>query len=166
MSIISLYNIDPFYQIGKPPDLSILPTNFFANNVLATLSLGDNDDAPALLCDNCEDAEQPVEKRCKDCLQFLCAPCVESHQRSRDTKNHVLQSKVELKNNEPAENARPLKCSKHHELIKYYCDTCQETICMSCTVLEHKPHKVVSLEGSALDAKKEVESLLEKLKCP
>jgi hypothetical protein len=34
---------------------------------------------------------------------------------------------------------------------------------MSCTVLEHKPHKVVSLEESALDAKKEVESLLEKV---
>ena len=141
----------------------MLPTNFFANNVLATLSLGDNDDAPALLCDNCEDAEQPVEKRCKDCLQFLCAPCVESHQRSRDTKNHVLQSKDELKNNEPAENARPLKCSKHHELIKFYCDTCQKTICMSCTVLEHKPHKVVSLEESASDAKEEVQNLIEKV---
>ena len=104
-----------------------------------------------------------MEKRCKDCLQFLCAPCVESHQRSRNTKNHVLQSKDELKNNEPAENARPLKCSKHHELIKYYCNTCQETICMSCTVLEHKPHKVFSLEDSALNAKEEVENLLEKV---
>ena len=104
-----------------------------------------------------------MEKRCKDCLQFLCAPCVESHQRSRNTKNHVLQSKDELKNNEPAENARPLKCSKHHELIKFYCDTCQKTICMSCTVLEHKPHNVVSLEESASNAKEEVENLLEKV---
>ena len=130
---------------------------------MATLSLDDNDDAPALLCDNCEDAEKPVEKRCKDCLQFLCAPCVESHQRSCDTKKHVLQSKDELKNNEPAENARPLKCSNHHELIKYYCDTCQKTICMSCTVLEHKSHNVVSLEESALNAKEEVQNLIEKV---
>ena len=161
--IINHNYIDSFYQIGNPPDLSVLPTNFFANNVLATLSLGDNDDAPALLCDNCEEPEKPVEKRCKDCLQFLCAPCAEFHQRSCDTKNHVLQSKDELKNNEPVENARAVKCSNHHELIKFYCDTCQKTICMSCTVLEHKQHNVVSLDKSALDAKEEVENLLKKV---
>ena len=130
---------------------------------MATLSLGDNDDAPDLLCDNCEEPEKPVEKRCKDCLQFLCGPCAEFHRISCDTKDHVLQSKDELKNNEPAENARPLKCSKHHELIKFYCNTCQKTICMSCSVLEHKPHNVVSLDDSASDAKEEVENLLKKV---
>ena len=130
---------------------------------MATLSLGDNDDAPDLLCDNCEEPEKPVEKRCKDCLQFLCGPCAEFHRISCDTKDHVLQSKDELKNNEPAENARPLKCSKHHELVKFYCNTCQKTICMSCSVLEHKPHNVVSLDDSASDAKEEVENLLKKV---
>ena len=130
---------------------------------MATLSLGDNDDSPTLLCDNCEDAEKPVEKRCKECLQFLCGPCVEFHRISCDTKNHVLQSKDELKNNEPAENARAVKCSKHHELIKFYCDTCKETICMSCSVLEHKSHNVVSLYDSASDDKEEVEKLLKKV---
>jgi hypothetical protein len=34
---------------------------------------------------------------------------------------------------------------------------------MSCTVLEHKPHNVVSLDESALNAKEEVENLLEKI---
>ncbi|CAB4001104.1 Hypothetical predicted protein [Paramuricea clavata] len=34
---------------------------------------------------------------------------------------------------------------------------------MSCTVLEHKPHNVVSLEKSTLDAKDEVENLLKKV---
>jgi hypothetical protein len=34
---------------------------------------------------------------------------------------------------------------------------------MSCTVLEHKPHKVVSLEESASDAKEEVQNLIEKV---
>ena len=131
---------------------------------MATLSLSDyNDDAPALLCDNCEDAEQPVEKRCKDCLQFLCAPCAESHQRSCDTKNHVLLSKDELKSNEPAENARAVKCSKHNELIKFYCDTCKETTCVSCTILDHKQHNLLSLEVSSTKAKEEVQNLIEKV---
>ncbi|CAB4044670.1 Hypothetical predicted protein [Paramuricea clavata] len=34
---------------------------------------------------------------------------------------------------------------------------------MSCSVLEHKPHNVVSLEESASDAKEEVENLLKKV---
>ena len=131
---------------------------------MATLSLSDHNDVPALLCDNCEDADQLVEKRCKECVQFLCSRCVEHHQRSSDTKTHVLQSKDDLKGNEPAENARAMKCSKHkNELIKFYCDSCHETICMSCTLLDHKQHNLVTLEGSALKAKEEVQDLIEKV---
>ncbi len=105
-----------------------------------------------------------MEKRCKECVQFLCSRCVEHHQRSCDTKTHVLQSKDDLKGNGPAENARAMKCSKHkNELIKFYCDSCHETICMSCTLLDHKQHNLVSLEESASKAKQEVQNLIEKV---
>ncbi|XP_028399229.1 tripartite motif-containing protein 45-like isoform X3 [Dendronephthya gigantea] len=149
---------------GHLLDLSKLPTNFFANNVLATLSLTENSDAPALVCDNCGDQQQTVEKRCKDCLQFLCNPCAESHQRSGDTRSHFLLSKDKLKDNKPAENARAVKCSVHrNELIKFYCHTCKMIICISCTVLEHKEHKIKSVEESAGKAKDEVKNLVRKV---
>ena len=130
---------------------------------MAILSLTDNDKAPDLLCDNCEDADSPVEKRCETCLSFLCAPCAESHQRSRDTKDHVLLLKAELKDSEPSEYARPVKCSEHNELVKFYCDLCKKTTCMSCTVLDHKDHKQLSLEESASKAKEEMKELVEKV---
>ena len=151
-------------DIGDPPDPSTLPTNFFANNVLATLSLADNSDAPPLLCDNCEQADQSVEKRCTDCQHFLCSLCAESHQRSCETRNHVLLSRDELRDNRPAENAKAIKCIEHKdELIKFYCDSCKKTICMSCTVLGHKSHQVLALEESASKAKQEVQSLVAKV---
>ena len=120
--------------------------------------------APVLLCDNCQEEDETVEMRCKDCMQFLCSPCAEFHQRSLDTKNHVLLSKDELKSNGPAENANPIKCSEHNELIKFYCDSCQKTICMSCSILDHKQHNMMSVKKSALEAKREVENLVEDVK--
>ena len=127
----------------------------------------DEGEGPALLCDNCqkEDETAHVEKRCKDCRQFLCAPCADFHQRSVDTKDHVLLSKDELKGNQPAENASQIKCIRHNEVCnKYYCDTCQEAICLSCTILEHKQHKFVSVEESVSEAKEEVQNLVEDVK--
>ncbi|XP_028399228.1 tripartite motif-containing protein 45-like isoform X2 [Dendronephthya gigantea] len=151
-------------EIGYPPDLSKLPTNFFANNVLATLSLEENSEAPDLICDNCELSEHPVEKRCQDCTRFLCADCAEFHQRSCDTRSHVLLSKDKLKDNKPAENARALRCSVHrNELMKFYCHTCKVAICINCTVLEHKEHKIKSVEESAGKAKDEVKKLVWKV---
>ena len=96
-------------------------------------------------------------------MQFLCSPCAEFHQRSFNTKDHVLLSKDELKGNEPAENASPIKCSEHNEFIKFYCDSCQKTTCMSCSVLGHKQHEMVSVTKSASKAKQEVENLVENL---
>ena len=127
----------------------------------------DDDDGPALLCDHCqkEDETAHVEKCCKDCRQFLCALCADFHQRSVDTKDHVLLSKDELKGNQPVENASQIKCSRHNEVCdKYFCDTCQETICLSCTILDHKQHKFVSVEESASKAKEEVQNLVEDVK--
>ena len=120
--------------------------------------------APVLLCDNCQEEDETVEMRCKDCMQFLCSPCAEFHQRSLDTKNHVLLSKDELKSNGPAENANPIKCSEHNEVIKFYCDLCQKTICTSCSILDHKQHNMMSVKKSASEAKQEVENLVEDVK--
>ena len=130
---------------------------------MTTLSLADNDKAPDLLCDNCVEEDNPVEKRCQTCFRFLCGPCAESHQRSRDTQNHVLLLKAEFRSSVPSENARPVKCGKHDELVKFYCDLCKKTTCMSCTVLDHKDHKQVPLEESASKAKEEVMVLVEQV---
>ena len=134
-----------------------------ANNIFSELRAVPNEDEDSVLaCDSCRKEGETVEKSCEDCWQFLCAECAESHQRSVDTKDHVLFSKDELKSDQPDDTQ--IKCSKHKEVSKYFCDTCQETICMSCTILDHKQHKFASVEESASKAKEEVRNLVEDVK--
>ena len=135
-----------------------------ANNVFSELSnsVPNEDEDSVLACDNCRKEGETVEKSYKDRWQLLCAECTESHQRSVDTKDHVLFSKDELNSNQPDDTQT--KCSKHNKVSEYFCDTCQETICMSCTILDHKQHKFVSIEESASKAKEEVRNLVEDVK--
>ena len=122
----------------------------------------DDIEGPVLLCDNCQKEGETVEKRCKDCRQFLCSPCVEFHQRSIDTKYHVLLSKDELKSNKPVENSSLIKCSEHNDSISIlYCESCQKTICTRCSIHDHKQHNVVAAEKRASEAKQEVKNLVE-----
>ena len=74
-----------------------------------------------------------------------------------------LAEKDELEDNRPADDARAVKCNEHNELIKFYCHTCKVTICISCTVLEHKEHGIESVKESAAKAKDEVKNLLRKV---
>ena len=93
----------------------------------------------------------------------MCSSCAEFHQRSFDTKDHVLLTKDELKCNQPTENASAIKCGKHNKVIKFYCDTCEETACIHCTILYHKQHKLFTVVESASEAENEVQSLVEKV---
>ena len=79
--------------------ISNLPSNFFINNLLATMAL--TDDKPAakkISCDNC-DSEDDAQSRCNECGIFLCQFCTESHKRYRSTKHHELFTMQELKFN-------------------------------------------------------------------
>eukprot|EP00058_Branchiostoma_floridae_P022492 XP_002607982.1 hypothetical protein BRAFLDRAFT_213523 [Branchiostoma floridae] len=41
------------------------------------------------------------------------------------------------------------KCEDHHELNKFYCDTCHRVICLHCVVTAHKDHRYVEIEKAA-----------------
>lgn len=131
--------------------------------MLATLALNDENQDTTTSCDNCDES-QTFETRCQDCGKFLCHYCTEFHRRCRESRSHVLLSKIELKSNKPADNARILNCVKHKENIKFYCKTCQMTSCMVCTVVDHRSHEVSSVEESACDAKSELKQLAENVK--
>ena len=131
---------------------------------MATLALRDDTESTAISCDNCDEVGS-VETRCRDCLTFLCHPCTEFHKRSCDTKAHVLLSKDELKSNKPSDNAKVMKCKQHTEkVVELYCKTCQMTICVVCSVLDHKQHDFSSLKESTGEAKDEVNNLLKEVK--
>ena len=143
-----------------------LPSNFFVNNLLATMALtSDNSTAKEVVCDNCE-SEDAAQSRCSDCGIFLCQFCTESHKRSRSTKQHKLLTVEELKSNPgPQKIADNIHCPKHKdEIVKLFCKTCQTTICRDCTIVDHRQHEYAFVEEVAVEKKQHLQSNLEKVK--
>ena len=146
--------------------VSTLPSNFFVNNLLATMTLtSDNSAAKKILCDNCE-SEDSAQCRCNDCGIFLCQFCTESHKRSRSTKQHEMLTMEELKSDPgPQKTAEKIRCPKHKdEIIKLFCKTCQTTICRDCTVVDHRQHEYGFVEDVAVEKKQHLQSNLEEVK--
>ena len=152
------------FQVGNPPDVTFLPSNFFAKNLLATLSLASESGDRNILCGNCNSAD-PAQTRCIQCNRYLCQFCTDSHGRFRDTSDHIPKSLNELRAGGPSIIADTVRCLKHKdEVIKLYCTTCETTICRDCTIVDHRKHSFSFVEDVATEKKNELLKLLEKVK--
>ena len=151
-------------QVPAPPDISFLPSNFFAKNLLATLLLVSESDSEKIACENCDSGEYP-ETRCRLCTRYLCQFCTQSHRRSRDTKTHTLDTLDELRESDTPVIAETICCEKHEgEIIKLYCKTCEETICRDCTIVEHRQHDYVFARDVSQEKKDKLLILVEEVK--
>ena len=88
-------------------------------------------------CSRCQD---PAINHCASCEIFMCKKCSESHDDWPTHKNHSVLSVQELGNPESqGKMRRKLYCLKHKdEVLKYYCQTCEELCCIDCMVLNHQ----------------------------
>ncbi|KAJ7392737.1 hypothetical protein OS493_010391 [Desmophyllum pertusum] len=115
-----------------------LPANFFLNNLQSMIALHGDSDRSNLECDNCDSGDPPVN-RCTTCCHFLCNFCTAGHKRGRNTKTHRLLSLEEAKEEGPIAVARPTFCKEHEgEMLKLFCETCDEAICRDCTIVKHR----------------------------
>ena len=147
--------------------ISALPSNFFVNNLLATMAItNDKPTAKKILCDNCDNEDAVAKNRCNECGIFLCQYCTEFHKRSRSTKQHRIYTMEDLKSSIGAQNvAEKVRCSKHkEEVMKLFCKTCQTTICRDCTIVDHRTHEYDFIEEVAVEEKKYLESKLNEVK--
>ena len=123
--------------------VSALSTNFFINNMLDFLSVAMSNTRP-LYCTNCEE-QNAATSRCIECMEFLCSHCVAAHRRTRLTKEHEVICLNELQGQEAQEKLlthRPLYCSTHdREVLKYFCETCDEPLCRECLIVIHREHR-------------------------
>ena len=135
-----LFIIFVFTQIPEGK-VDILPANFFVNNLLSVVALHEESETKKLECDICDSGDPPAN-RCTTCSHFLCEICTHSHQRARNTKSHNLVSLEEAKKMGSAAVTKPAVCKEHDgEVIKLFCDTCEEAICRDCTIVKHRNHK-------------------------
>lgn len=82
---------------------------------------------------------------CRQCAEFICEKCTESHHRMKVFADHEVSTLEELKEGGGriivTKPPPPPTCKIHEEQAKLYCFTCTTLICRDCIVIDHKDHK-------------------------
>ncbi|TKS68779.1 E3 ubiquitin-protein ligase TRIM21 [Collichthys lucidus] len=89
-------------------------------------------------CDVCTGTKMKALKSCLNCLTSYCETHLEPHLTASGLKRHQLI--------DPVENLEGRMCAKHDKPLELFCKNDQTCVCMLCTVLDHKTHKVVPLK--------------------
>ena len=128
------------------------------------VSLHGDSGSSKLECDNCESGDPPVN-RCNTCCHFLCEFCTQAHRRGRGTSSHGVVSIEEAKKMGSVAVTKPSLCNEHDgELLKLFCETCDEAICRDCTIVKHREHHYTFVKDAFAKNKKSVVEILSKTK--
>ena len=129
--------------IVPPGGVKDLDNNFFINRLVDEFILKRKVEGEAeVKCDECH-GEDPVVAFCPDCTLFLCHVCNEHHKRSIKSRGHGIVPLTELRSKkdvtiQPKEKV--LVCSEHEYELKHYCESCDELVCLYCTMKDHNGH--------------------------
>ena len=142
------------------------PVAFTLNNFKEVHSLLKKvSDPQQVTCDNCNAAN--ATGYCKECSQFFCQQCIVKHNEWARFASHQITSLDEVAS--APTQLLPVKqftCSvpSHDEPLKYFCDTCDESICRDCAILTHKDHKYNLMAESYTKHRQELERSLNPVK--
>ena len=139
-----------------------MPNNFFINHLVDDLILKKKvDGEQEVKCDEC-DEDDPVVSFCPECNSFLCHACNDHHKRNKRYRGHGVVPLTELKSNKDAPIQAKVKiplCEEHDEQLKYYCETCDQLVCMYCIVTIHNGHNHGSVKQMATKHRNELKKI-------
>ncbi|KAJ0001139.1 hypothetical protein NQD34_006159 [Periophthalmus magnuspinnatus] len=101
-------------------------------------SMDEIPDFKEVQCDVCS---EPKLKALKSCLVCLCSFC-ESHLQPHLTVSRLKRHQLM----EPVENLEDRMCPTHQRPLEIFCATDEKSICVICSIVEHKNHEFLSLE--------------------
>ena len=138
-----------------------LATNFFINRLVDDLILKKKvDGEQEVKCDECDN--DPVVSFCPECNSFLCRICNDHHKSNMRYCGHAVVPLTDLKSNKDAPIQAKVKiplCKDHDEQLKYYCETCDELVCMYCTVKKHNGHHHDNVKQMATTHRNELKKI-------
>ena len=154
------------FNIPKNDTFSYLPTSFHLNRLVDILALKD-DSVQIQTCNSCDD-NSAVTSYCFVCQSFLCATCLEAHQRLKATRGHrnVLIEKLQAQDVEELIH-RPVMCTqKYHEneSLEYFCKDCNTCVCMKCGFVSHSRHTMLDIQQAAEERKVQITKAVDKAK--
>ncbi|XP_075998612.1 transcription intermediary factor 1-alpha-like isoform X2 [Genypterus blacodes] len=116
------------------------------------------------LCMTCDDNTE-ASGFCTDCVEYLCATCVEAHQRVKFTKDHNIRQTTDIsQEGGSVSTQRPMFCDVHkQEPLKLFCETCDLLTCRDCQLVKHKDHNYQFLEDACKNHKQHMESMTHQL---
>lgn len=100
--------------------------------------------------------------RCIECDLVLCGSCIADHKRSCETVDHRIINMKEDSDDRQSLDTYSLTFCRYHtrNVIKYFCNTCDEAVCRVCTILEHREHQFVYPKEAIPQQKTIIEELL------
>ena len=154
------------FNIPKSDTFSDLPTSFHLNRLVDILALKD-DSVQIQTCNSCDD-NSAVTSYCFVCQSFLCATCLEAHQRLKATRGHrnVLIEKLQAQDVEELIH-RPVMCTqKYHEneSLEYFCKDCNTCVCMKCGFVSHSRHTMLDIQQAAEERKVQITKAVDRAK--
>lgn len=143
-----------------------LPSNFLYNRLLEIIEVRNTNSRQEIVlnCENC-DEKSKSKHFCFDCQHFMCENCKVVHNKLKAIRETHRVHKIEsLKHSDLKEFLdRSGFCLQHgREELKFFCETCDVSICRDCAIWNHRTHTYVHIKDAALKEKGEIKNLLQR----
>ena len=114
-------------------------------------------------CDNCSEGD--ATSYCKQCAIGFCESCLGYHNKLKpnaahqimDMKDFIIIASQLL----PVKEEAIMNCTDHNEPLKVFCETCQELICLICTIRRHKDHNYDVVSDTFPKHQQDIEKVVE-----
>ncbi|XP_030017445.1 E3 ubiquitin-protein ligase TRIM39-like [Sphaeramia orbicularis] len=94
-----------------------------------------------VFCDICHTNPRTAVNSCLVCQASYCEIHLVPHRRDRALQKHRMT--------DPATFSTSHLCRNHNKPLEMFCKTDQTPVCVDCTQMEHKNHKIVSMEKAS-----------------